>query len=125
MADTNKTVYLPNRWPVTISLDEWKLLGEAKTDDSSNVGQAQKPPQLMQAVEYSIEVYQKDGQYLVAGHRSETRRRDPHDTGRLVKSQDTVIPAVEAVVAELSNDAERQRSLVQRLITDLPPVPFT
>lgn len=126
MKPTTRTIFFPDRWPVTIRLPDWSRLGTAKADrgtrraqEGDRRGHDTKPT----ATAYQIDVYRLDEQYIVAGTRAADDPLEGHNAGRLLDSKDAVVSAIRSVAAELV-DAAVQRVLTQRVLADLPPEPL-
>ena len=125
MADT-KTVHLPNRGPVTVSLDEWDHLVGGIAHDLHSIDTPLRDQQSRQGepAEFVVDVYRQDGRYLVIGHHFGTLWRVRHETGRLVESHDDAIEAVRAVIDEMAADTELRRELERQILSALLPVPL-
>ena len=128
MAET-KTVYLPDRGPVAVSLDEWEYLvgGIGHELDSITIDPPLRDQQSGQGApaEIVVDVYHQDGRYLVVGHHFGSLWSVRHETMRLVESHDDAVEAVGAVIDELTaTAAELRRELSQQLLDARLPVPL-
>ena len=126
MAET-KTVYLPDRGPVAVSLDEWEYLvgGIGHEVDSIDPPLRDQQSRQGEPAEFVVDVWRQDGRYLVVGHHFGSLWSVRHETGRLVESPDDAIEAVGAVIDELAATATELRSeLAQQLLSARLPVPL-
>lgn len=109
---TIRTIFLPDRRPVTIDTTEWRRVGIARYGDLEHGGDGHGGYTETSCCQ--IDVYEHGGRYIVAGNRHSPPRLD-HDTARLVDTKDA---------AELSVDVLARRILIQALLNDLTPDPL-
>lgn len=125
MDPDRRTIYLPERWPVSIHVDDWPRVGGASTTNTS--GRAAEwdrrggDTPARPTERYLIDVYRWDDQHIVAGLRTDSRHTPLHNTGRLLDDRDAVVPAVRAVARELTHDGAIRRVLIQAVLASLTP----